>query len=127
MPSYDIEGQIKVIDFMQTFDSGFTKREFVITTEEKFPQDIKLELVKDKCDLIDKYSVGDWLKVGFNMRGNEYNDKYYVNLVAWRLEPAEGHQTVAESEKDGDDARAEAASNTASTDEDSDPDSKLPF
>lgn len=70
----------------QTFSSGFTKREFVITTEEQYPQDLKFELIKDKTSLIDKFKENDTLKVSFNLRGNEYNGKYYVNLQAWRLE-----------------------------------------
>ena len=89
MPSYDLVGKVKVIMDEQSFDSGFTKREFVVTTDEKFPQDIKFECVKDKCSLLDAYAAGQNVKVSFNMRGNEYNDRYYVNLTAWRLEAAD--------------------------------------
>lgn len=82
----EVEGSIKEIFETQSFDSGFTKREFVITTKEQYPQHIKLELIKDRCDLIDTYSKGDHVKVHFNLRGNEYNGKYFVNLQAWRIE-----------------------------------------
>jgi single-strand DNA-binding protein len=87
---YEIEGSIKIILDMQTFESGFTKREFVITTEEKYPQDVKLELIKEKVDLLDKFSEGQRVKASFNVRGNEFKGKYYVNLQAWKLNPAEG-------------------------------------
>jgi len=82
------EGNIIAIDEIITFDSGFTKREFVIKTTDDgdYPQDIKFELVKDKTALIDKYSVGDKITVHFNVRGREWNEKYFVNLVAWKLE-----------------------------------------
>jgi single-strand DNA-binding protein len=81
-------GELIAIDDIITFDSGFQKREFVIKTTDDgdYPQDIKFELVKDKCDYTDKYTKGDEITVHFNMRGNEYKGKYYVNLVAWRLE-----------------------------------------
>ena len=82
----DIEGSIKLISDTQTFNSGFQKREFVVTTKEQYPQDVKFELVKDRIDLIDSYKPGDAVKVHFNIRGNEYNGKYFVNLQAWRLE-----------------------------------------
>jgi hypothetical protein len=82
----EIEGSIKEIFQTQSFDSGFTKREFVVTTKEQYPQDIKLELIKDRCDLVDAYKKGDQVKVQFNLRGNEYNGKYFVNLQAWRIE-----------------------------------------
>ena len=43
----DIEGRIKLIYDTQTFASGFQKREFVITTKEQYPQDVKFELTKE--------------------------------------------------------------------------------
>tara|TARA_R110002020_G_scaffold296656_3_gene512227 strand:- start:287 stop:616 length:330 start_codon:yes stop_codon:yes gene_type:complete len=78
-------GTIKVIEDTQAFPSGFTKREFVITTPGEYPQDIKFEIVKDKCSLLDQYSIGQSITVDFNVRGNEYNGKYYVNLQAWKI------------------------------------------
>jgi len=84
--TYELEGKVKVIEDIRTFPSGFTKREFVVTTEERFPQDIKLECIKEKCDLLNAIQVGDEVKVSFNLRGNEHNDRYYVNLQAWRIE-----------------------------------------
>lgn len=89
----DIEGSIKLISDTQTFGSGFQKREFVVTTKEQYPQDVKFELTKDKIEMINAYNVGDQIKVHFNIRGNEYNGKYFVNLQAWRLEPAAGRPT----------------------------------
>lgn len=84
----DIEGSVKIVLDTQTFNSGFQKREFVITTKEQYPQDIKFELIKDRIDIIDAYKPGETIKVHFNIRGNEYNGKYYVNLQAWRIENA---------------------------------------
>ena len=81
-------GEIIAIDDLITFDSGFTKREFIIKTTDDgdYPQDIKFELVKDKTEHIEKFNKGDEIAVHYNIRGNEYKGKYYVNLVAWRLE-----------------------------------------
>lgn len=82
----ELTGKVKVIMDQQTFDSGFTKREFVVTTQEQYPQDIKLECIKDKCSLLDSLNPGDEVKVQFNLRGNEYQGKYYVNLQAWKVD-----------------------------------------
>lgn len=83
----DISGVIKKIFDEQTFGAnGFTKREFVITTQEQYPQDIKFELVKDKTSLVNGLKPGDHVKVHFNLRGSEWQEKYYVNLQAWRIE-----------------------------------------
>lgn len=88
---YEIEGTIKVIMDVMTFGSGFTKREFVITSgDDKYPQDIKMEFVKDKVALLDRFRPGQRVKVGFEIRGNENNGRYYVSLSAWRINPADG-------------------------------------
>ena len=86
MDSYQLSGRIKVVMDQVTFPSGFTKREFVVTTEDKFPQDIKLELSKDKCELITGFAPNEEATVSFNIRGNENNGRYYVNLQAWKVD-----------------------------------------
>ena len=83
----NITGKVKVIMDEVSFPSGFSKREFVVTIDEdsKYPQDIKLELVKDKCSLLDAVNEGDTVDVGYNLQGNEYNGKYYPTLRAWKI------------------------------------------
>jgi single-strand DNA-binding protein len=84
---YEAKGSMKWIGDTQTFASGFTKREFVITTQhDKYPQDIKFEIVKDKCPILDQFAVGSDVTVFFDIRGNEYNGKYFVNLACWKLQ-----------------------------------------
>lgn len=85
--SLKLTGTIKLIGEKQVFESGFQKVEFVITTnDEKYPQDIKFEIVQDKVDDFLKYNkVGSSVDVDFNVRGNEYNGKYYVTLSAWKV------------------------------------------
>lgn len=81
-----VTGAVKVIEETQTFNSGFSKRQFVVTTEDKYPQDIVMEVVKDKCGDLDNLSVGQSVTAHINIRGNEYNGRYYVDLQAWRIE-----------------------------------------
>ena len=88
---YEASGKIKLISDTQNFPSGFSKREFVVTTGDgKYPQDLKFEMVKDKCAILDNYKEGSDVKVSFDIRGNEYNGKYYVNLSCWKLEGGSG-------------------------------------
>lgn len=66
---------------------SFRAREFVIETEGgQYAQLIKFQLVQDRCDLIDEYSIGDMLDVHFDLRGREWQGKYFTNLNAWRIE-----------------------------------------
>ncbi len=87
---YELEGTVKLIEDTQTFSSGFSKREFVVTSDEKYPQDVKFECTKEKIEMLDKVRSGDRVKVSFNIRGNEYKGRYYVNLQAWRIEASGG-------------------------------------
>lgn len=89
--SYELSGTVKVIQQPQTFSSGFSKREMVVTVPDgNYPQDINLEFVKDKADLLDALSVGDSVKVWFDIRGREHNGRYYNNLSAWKVENLNG-------------------------------------
>ena len=83
---YELTGTVKVLFDTQTFASGFSKREFVVTTEGKYPQDIKMSMVKDKIAMLDGIQSGDQVKVNFDLRGNEYKERYYVDLNAWKIE-----------------------------------------
>lgn len=88
---FEINGTIKKIFDEQTFGSGFNKREFVLTIESgRFPQDIKFECVKDKVGLVAALKPGAKVKVSFDLRGREWKESYFVNLNAWKIEPAGG-------------------------------------
>ena len=85
----ELQGTLhKVFDTQSFGANNFTKREFVVMIDEdsQYPQPIRIQLVKDKCSLIDSYSVGDKVSVQFNLRGNEHNDRFYTDLQAWRIE-----------------------------------------
>ena len=84
--SLELTGKVKMLLEKQTFSSRFEKREFVITTQEQYPQDVKFECIKEKIAQLDGLNPGDEVKVAFNVRGNEYQGKYYVNLQAWKIE-----------------------------------------
>ena len=89
--AYDLTGKVKLIQDAQTFASGFTKREMVVTVEDgKYPQDINLEFVQDKVSLLDTVQVGQEVTVTFDIRGREYNGRYFNNLQGWRIQAGEG-------------------------------------
>jgi hypothetical protein len=85
--SYELSGKIKLIFDAKTFGSGFTVREFVVTVEDgKYPQDICLQFVQDKVSLLDTVQPGQDVTVAFDIRGREYNGRYFNNLQAWKIE-----------------------------------------
>lgn len=87
--AYEMTGKIKKIFDQQDFPSGFYKQEFVVTTtEDRFPQDIKLDCLKEKVEMLKDLKEGDEVKVSFDIRGREWNERFYVDLSAWKIEPA---------------------------------------
>ena len=58
-------------------------------------------MTKDRAEIIESLSIGDFVKVSFNIRGNEYQGKYYVSLQGWKVEknPSMEEGTVAPVKK----------------------------
>ena len=49
---------------------------------------------QDKVQDLDKYQVGDKVKVSFNLKSREYNGRWYNDLQIWKIAPA-GAQPAA--------------------------------
>ena len=83
---YKAEGKIVKIFDAEQKSASFQAREFVIEVADgQYPQMVKFQLVQDKCDLVNDYSDGDSVEVEFDLRGREWNGKYFTNLQAWRI------------------------------------------
>ena len=67
----------------------WTKQEFIL----EFPdgnftsQACFTAFGQDKVAELDKYQVGDKVKVSFNLRSREYNGRWYNDLQIWRVSP----------------------------------------
>ena len=86
---YKAEGRIEKIFPSEEKSATFTVREFVIQVEDgQYPQMVKFQLAQDKCSLVDDYNEGDTVEVDFDLRGREWNGKYFTNLQAWRISRA---------------------------------------
>jgi single-strand DNA-binding protein len=101
MATYELTGTVKLVMDTVKFDSGFSKREFVVTTiDDRYPQDIKLECVKDRAALLNNVKPGQRVTVSFDLRGNENKGRYYVSLSAWKVE-AEQDASKPDASDDG--------------------------
>ncbi len=84
--SYKAEGKIVKIFDAESKSASFTAREFVIEVADgQYPQMVKFQLVQDKCGLVDGYNEGEEIEVDFDLRGREWNEKYFTNLQAWKI------------------------------------------
>ena len=50
---------------------------------------------QDKVQELDKYQVGDRVKVSFNLKSREFNGRLYNDLQIWRIAPAGEAQPAA--------------------------------
>jgi hypothetical protein len=95
----EVQGAIKVIREVQEISATFKKRELVITTDEQYPQTLSIEFVQDKTDLLNKFEVGQNVKVSINLRGREWENpqtkeiKYFNSIQGWRIEILENSNT----------------------------------
>ena len=87
----ELQGTVKKITEVQTFASGFQKREMVLMTEEQYPQPINIEFLQEKGDLLNPLKEGDKVKVSINLRGREWTSpqgevKYFNSITGWRVD-----------------------------------------
>ncbi len=89
--AYKADGKVHKIFDTEQKSATFQAREFVIEVADgQYPQMVKFQLVQDKCNLIDGYAEGEAISVDFDLRGREWNGKYFTNLQAWRVARADG-------------------------------------
>jgi translation initiation factor IF-3 len=95
----EVVGKIKAIDTTKEVGTGgFKKRDVVVTTDEKYPQDIQIQFVQDKVDLLDKFKIGESVKIGINLRGREWTNAkgeivYFNTIQAWNINKVESVDT----------------------------------
>ena len=109
--SFEIKGKIKILFDRQDFPSGFFKRDFVITTSDQYPQDIKFGALKERVEQLEGLSVEDEVTVKFDVKGREYNGNYYVDLNAWRIErgaSSQAAQVAGQTEQSSQTSQAQA-------------------
>ncbi|MBK7811316.1 MAG: DUF3127 domain-containing protein [Saprospiraceae bacterium] len=88
--SFNVSGKLHKVFPAETKTATFQTREFVIVTEEQYPQYIKFQLVQDRCGVIDQFTPGQVINVFFDLRGREWQEKYFTNLQAWKVEAGAG-------------------------------------
>ena len=92
--NYEVTGKLIYKEATQKISDRFQKREFVIEVEnEKNPQwndFVKVQLIQDRCDLLETIQLNENIKVYFNLRGRKWENNgqvsYFTNLEGWRIE-----------------------------------------
>lgn len=88
----NIKGIIYKISEVVRVNDTMKKRNFIVKTEETYPQHVSMDFLKDKVDLLNLLNVGDKVSVEFNINGRISNhpetgeERVFNNLVAWKIE-----------------------------------------
>ena len=88
----EIQGRIKTIFATETVgQNGFQKRDLVITTDGQYPQDIIIQFQQGNCAVLDRFQVGQIVKIHFNLQGRKWTSpqgevKYFNTVVGWKIE-----------------------------------------
>ena len=93
--SFEITGKLVAkYDTVQRTET-FKTREFVLEKTEDIngriiSNYIKFQSVQDRTSMPDRFSIGDEVKVSFNIKGTKWmkdgKENYITNLDAWRME-----------------------------------------
>ena len=92
--NYEIVGKLIFKEETQHISDRFQKREFVIEVENEksslWNDFVKVQLIQDRCDLLENIDLNENIKVYFNIRGRIWENKgqvsYFTNLAGWRIE-----------------------------------------
>ena len=70
---------------------NFSKSSVVVKTDDQYPQEIEIDLIKKKITLIDKFQVDNKDSIDINIRGTKWTAKdgevkRFTALQGWRIE-----------------------------------------
>ena len=103
MLMYEFIGKVKAVGELQTFASGFSKRDLVVEEERagNWPNVVAFAFKKDNAAKLEGIVPGLRVKVGFAVDGREWTDpktgkvRYFSDLTALRLERLDGEMPVS--------------------------------
>lgn len=97
--AFEVEGKLHRVFPTEQKTASFQAREFVLEIPDgNYPQFVKFQAVQERCSLLDGFQEGERLKVSFDLRGREWQGKFFTSLNAWRIDRA-GAETSSSAEK----------------------------
>ena len=67
-------------------ESGFKKQVLVLTVKDgNYEQHIPIQFFKDATDLLNDFEPGQQCEIDINIKGSEWNDKYYAEIQGWKI------------------------------------------
>ena len=73
----------------------WSKQEFILETMEQYPRKVCISAWGERVNELSAVSAGDILKVSFSVESREYNERWYTDVRAWRIEKQAAAGSVA--------------------------------
>ena len=70
----------------QSRNGTWVKQEFILETQDQYPKKVCIALWGDKIKDIENIAIGESLKVRVNVESREYNERWYTDLKAYRID-----------------------------------------
>ena len=86
----EVNGTVVKVFPKNQVSEKFAKREFVIQTDDQYPQKILCQMTQDRCEQLDGIGVGEQVKALINLRGREWTNpqgevKYFNTIECWKI------------------------------------------
>jgi len=92
----ELQGQIiKIGETEVVGQKGFKKRQVVIKTDAQYPQTIPVDFTQDKTGLLDMFKLDEFVTIGINIQGNEWNGRYFANIQGWKISKGEKEKSAS--------------------------------
>ena len=87
--SLEVEGKLTQLlerrSGVSASGTNWTSQDFLLEIPGQYPQTVVFNVYGDRIQL-DQYQIGENVKVSFDLRGREYQGKWYNTLNAWKME-----------------------------------------
>ena len=70
--------------------NNWIKQEFIIETQDQYPKKLCMSMWGDKVQELSPVKEGEMIKLSFNLESREYNDRWYTEIRAYKLEQMDG-------------------------------------
>ncbi|MCF0172512.1 MAG: DUF3127 domain-containing protein [Bacteroidales bacterium] len=95
MANFTLEGKLTAkmdVSRGNSARGAWAKQEFIVELADgKFPTNVCLSVWgEDKVNDLARYNAGDFVSVSFDISSREFNGRWYTDLRAWRIMPAQG-------------------------------------
>jgi hypothetical protein len=83
----ELTGELIRVFPVKEISETFSKRDVVVRTDGDYPQEICVELHKDRSKELTETDLGKIVNLNIELRGREWkgNDKWFNSVVAWKV------------------------------------------